>query len=475
MPRPLDDSDDSTLPNRDLNPLLNPLLAEHMGRWAEVYFTNPPEKREQAIAELLRELGSAPRPETAVQHNSEESSEQGTEQIPEDLAEDVGEAIPEARAGHSLRRGVEELGEEQPTHSEPWRSREAFGSVLICGSCGKSNLEGQRFCGMCGAALRLPPEHSYPSRTDHELPHTGSSWSERGLSPSGISDADEVESEKDSSSVADRYLAGRFPGSQVGGRYPDSSTPQMEHEEPEVEPDEMREFALPQPESVPSYGSVPSFAAAAEVESESVPYRYRAYVGVVLAVILGSLFYMLWRNKQNPSGSAALQSQPSSNAIPQPATGSTTPLATKNATGFTSQTAPGRKRQAAQPQSAKPSPRKLEAADRPGPRGALPSGAANSPASAAGQSGSEELLMAEKYLRAGPGTARDSQEAARWLWKAVGKQNLAAAMMLSDLYLQGDGVPKSCDQARLLLDVAAKKGSAAAADRLRNFPAFGCP
>jgi TPR repeat protein len=87
----------------------------------------------------------------------------------------------------------------------------------------------------------------------------------------------------------------------------------------------------------------------------------------------------------------------------------------------------------------------------------------------------EELAMAEKYLRGNnQGAARDNREAAQWLWKAVGKGNLTATITLSDLYLRGDGVPKSCDQARLLLDAAARKGKASAADRLRNLQAFGC-
>jgi hypothetical protein len=42
--------------NAELNPLLNPLLADNMGKWAEVYFTNPPERRDQAVLQLLREL-----------------------------------------------------------------------------------------------------------------------------------------------------------------------------------------------------------------------------------------------------------------------------------------------------------------------------------------------------------------------------------------------------------------------------------
>src|ERR1035438_6585361 len=59
LPRQIDQPDQpSTLPQAELNPLLNPLLIQNMGRWAEVYFTSPPEKREQAVHELLRELES---------------------------------------------------------------------------------------------------------------------------------------------------------------------------------------------------------------------------------------------------------------------------------------------------------------------------------------------------------------------------------------------------------------------------------
>jgi TPR repeat protein len=85
--------------------------------------------------------------------------------------------------------------------------------------------------------------------------------------------------------------------------------------------------------------------------------------------------------------------------------------------------------------------------------------------------GQEELATAERYLNGNSGAGR---EAAPWLWRAVAKGNLTATMTLSDLYLRGDGVPKSCDQARLLLDAAARKGSSAAGVRLRNLPAFGC-
>src|ERR1700689_5489571 len=65
VPHPPDKPDVNTLPDPELNPLLKPLLAAHMGRWAEVYFTTPPEQRGHAISELLRELESMPSADSA--------------------------------------------------------------------------------------------------------------------------------------------------------------------------------------------------------------------------------------------------------------------------------------------------------------------------------------------------------------------------------------------------------------------------
>jgi hypothetical protein len=88
--------------------------------------------------------------------------------------------------------------------------------------------------------------------------------------------------------------------------------------------------------------------------------------------------------------------------------------------------------------------------------------------------GSEELAVAESYLSGRQGKLRDSSEAAKWLWKSVAKQNAEAALLLSDLYVRGDGVPQNCDQARLLLDAAASKGAPGAGERIRNLPNVGC-
>jgi len=82
--------------------------------------------------------------------------------------------------------------------------------------------------------------------------------------------------------------------------------------------------------------------------------------------------------------------------------------------------------------------------------------------------------MAQHYLSGGSGQARNTSEAAKWLWKSMAKHNAPATLLLADLYLKGDGVSKNCDQARVLLDSAARRGLAGAGERLRNLQAFGC-
>jgi hypothetical protein len=96
------------LPNPELNPMVNPTLGRNLGRWAQVYFTTPPEKREQAVVELLREL----------------EAENGP--------------LPPPPASASIY----ELPK-RPAALEP----------AACGECGHPSTPGQRFCGMCGSPL----------------------------------------------------------------------------------------------------------------------------------------------------------------------------------------------------------------------------------------------------------------------------------------------------------------------------------
>jgi hypothetical protein len=69
----------------------------------------------------------------------------------------------------------------------------------------------------------------------------------------------------------------------------------------------------------------------------------------------------------------------------------------------------------------------------------------------------------------------DPAEEARALWIEVGKGNTSAEVTLARLYLIGGGVTKNCDQARVLLRAAAKKGNTEAISQLSQITRQGCP
>jgi len=91
----------------------------------------------------------------------------------------------------------------------------------------------------------------------------------------------------------------------------------------------------------------------------------------------------------------------------------------------------------------------------------------------ASEDGSQELILGRRYLL-GQGVPEDHATAAQWLWKSVAKQNADATLLLSDLYARGDGVPKSCDQARILLTIAGKRGSPEAIFKLEVIENDSC-
>lgn len=66
-------------------------------------------------------------------------------------------------------------------------------------------------------------------------------------------------------------------------------------------------------------------------------------------------------------------------------------------------------------------------------------------------------------------------EEVRALWTEVGKGNTSAEVTLAKLYLIGGGVTKNCDQARVLLRAAAKKGNSEAITQLVQITRQGCP
>ena len=389
MARPNDEfQSPSTLPLPELNPLLNPLLGKNMGRWAEVYFTTPPERREEAVIELLREL-EAENP----------------------ASENMGSSV--AVASSAAAEGFVDSCRERTKR---------------CHACGRENPATHSFCGMCGIQL-----HDDPSLT-RKIERRDSRQYEGAESGYGRSSLFESRSELASSPAFGSNELSLFQAGNV------------------VRPDE--EFINP----------------------PSRPYGF--YLGAA-AIVIAALGYFAWRGVK-ASSQAHPSEQQASAPQPTPSPTGVWPARQSGPAVPASETAPVADEPvgirvetgSSQPLLAQPSKGHINKSQ---PDNAQTnqtdqaSETATPRANPAPSNGAQELTIAQGYLN-----SRDSAAAAPWLWKAFGDHNSKAALLLSDLYLRGDGVSKNCDQARVLLDAAARKGLVQAGERLRHLDAFGC-
>ncbi len=365
------------LPRPELNPLSNPALERNLSRWAQIYFSNPPGKREQAISRLLQEIKS----ETS-----------------------------EILVAEQARRKASATSTE--TASTQIRSTET--QNISCSACQRRNPPGHRFCGQCGAALN------------------------GGESTSGN-----------------------------GSAFAADQTPEASTAQPDSEVRWLRDRAL---------GSL--------YESEAPSRQGWKYVLCGSMIALAGLAYLQWKpghltRVASPAATAtakmttpalALPSEKSSSAAVQrddEANASVPPASSPEPTEVQSALA-APKAQVVQDASAMPSG--IQAAAQ---KSSLLGPTPTHKAVEGGDRGSSDLQLAQRYLEGSTGS-RDSSEAAKLLWKAVRKQNTAAAVLLSELYARGDGVPRSCDQARLLLMAASRRGAPQAAEQLRDLESRGC-
>jgi len=87
--------------------------------------------------------------------------------------------------------------------------------------------------------------------------------------------------------------------------------------------------------------------------------------------------------------------------------------------------------------------------------------------------GEAEFNAAREMLN-GPNRKVELRGAVDLLWAAVRKGFVPAEVTLADLYRRGEGVPKNCDQATVLLAAASRKGSADARRMLELMAEQGC-
>ena len=399
------------LPKPELNPMLNPTLGRNLGRWAHVYFTSPPEKREQAVLELLREL---------------------------EAESDAAEA---AAPSSGTSTGV--VAETRIT-----------AETVACAECGHQNAKLQRFCGMCGSPFTLDDPES-DERNARDLPSAApppSHW------------------ELGSAITRDPVFPTLSLFAQVGEETPGS-----------------RDSGI-------------QWLRDRDSDEDGATSPVLKYALLVLVILLaGAFFYNRSRTSgahgPGEQGASGVWTGGGSSPPVRPQTGpppstpeSANPGKVDAESKITPPPNPVMPKETA-PESG-PSARSTVDTTTPTPitdagakRGQVkatpppqePAATPHEPAATTQEptavSGSYELTMAEEYLMGKRGP-RNTAVAATFLWKAVSKENTTATLLLSDLYRTGDGVPKSCDQARLLLYAAARKNVPEAGKKLRDLQ--GC-
>ncbi len=335
------------LPDPELNPMTNPLLAKNMGRWAEVYFTTPPEKREEAVQELLREL------------NEQQQNEQVLVSAPATkLKDDSAVAIVQ--------------------------------DATVCPACLHRNRQDDRFCGLCGFPLSSSTRHDEAA--------------DIGAMSAKANPATTERTEHGWEWLRDRNLAS----------LQSSVTSETRHS-----------------------------------------WKYAVAGTLLLASMIG--IFVVWTSRTTVQpASAKPHAQPLSQ--PEPAANAAEVLATSRDTPKSQEVPPKHSDVGSGPRNDSSVP--VTASDDQDHNSIL-SSSDNDPA----DDGAQELFEGKRYL-AGDGVLRNTRTASQWLWRAVAKQNSDAILLLSDLYMRGDGVPQSCDQARVLLTAAVKRGSLQAGEKL---------
>jgi hypothetical protein len=438
-----------------------------MGRWAEVYFTSLPENRDQAVTDLLNELGE----EVKARENGALS--------------DPLSADPEVSAEHSA---------------------DLSALLLRCPDCGYENRADHNFCGACRTQLRgeagayphldpyvdsARPDSAILGLPNHDSPLHEASFDNARFNGASVNDAPVKASDPTQSTLRE------VPPFEPEG----SSRTRVRNSEIDWDRSELlkrKPSSDVQRSDVQRNDRQKSDAESADLfrfsSVEQTSGSYRVYAGLLIAVVIAFLLYRAWAGGHAGAGISHTAPQ-----LPPPEPAQTSQSSTQSTKGgaAAASTASPANAQPAEPADATTSASNADRSDGAlntsarsktdsGPKSAPHHSAApeSSTEASVGKTdtadskpsgnGSAELTLAKSYLNGTDGKPRNTVAAAVLLWKAVSKQNAEATDLLSDLYLKGDGVSKNCDQARILLDAAARKGRKDAGERLGHLQAFGC-
>jgi PilZ domain len=110
----------------------------------------------------------------------------------------------------------------------------------------------------------------------------------------------------------------------------------------------------------------------------------------------------------------------------------------------------------------------------PAPSVAPPAGMPPATTAPGPEPGQVEYSEAMQILRGKNADKAQLTEVSRLLWVSVEKGNPSAELALAEMYWEGRGVARNCDQTLVLLTAAARKGSVEAQKRLQEFQRQGC-
>ncbi len=407
------------LPNSRLNPLLNPLLAQQLGRWAHIYYTAPVDKRESAVEELLRELEA--------------------------------EAAKIAAAGNTPAAAAPAALE--PFVAEPEVAAEPIRSTQVIRDDEELELSAEMQEPPTSLPFREAPiDENPPQDLLNADPESGKlPWPTLGLR--NIQRAEPHESEAGSIALApitDPMIMDPMTGANA--------------------PSASERFA-----ALMARGTARAWQL--RPQSLVVATSLVLVIGTVLWIAHRSIAQIAVGHQgsvaQGPvaQGSVASGGAAGSPAA-RPATASGTlaipPASLPKRPGTTADLAATTVSQRA---SGPEASRRSEAPN--GGTTGQTSQRAIMVSDKKGDDADDDLATGLRYLH-GDGVERDSEAAVHHLWKAVSKHNGPALVVLAGLYAQGDGVDKNCDQARILILAAARQKTQHVETALETLHRSGC-
>lgn len=476
------------LPDSRLNPLLNPLLAKQLGRWAHIYYTAPVDKREEAVEQLLREL-EAESAKIAAAGNAPAAAAPA--------ALDQFAPWPEAADEPIRNTGInkpELIGNNNDTELTGNEELELPAEFR------ESRAEHESFAAPASPASNDPACEEMASAESSDAASTDAKPWPIGLRETETPGVDLPFKQ----APADDDLANAEPASFT---LPHSESLNLESQHPESPNLGLRNIQRAESRECEVEGIAFAPTTNQLIVLDDPPARERAPISIAggtarawylrrqsfvvaatLALAVGTVLWVTHRSVASISiahpsiahPETAAPAEPVVSSSTQPAAPSTSsptapdqiPLPAQSGTAEVGTTT-GSQPASSPDTSLGSETRNASHAGPTPPPAKIVADKENGDKDDKEETSDADLATGLRYLQ-GAGVERDSELAVRHLWKAVSKHNGSALIVLAGLYAKGDGVDKNCDQARVLILAAARQKTKHVETALETLHQSGC-